>query len=66
MAGKDEGWMKLKKDIRAELDEDLLKHFVGTVSLPFEAGVNKLVAVKIVDDRGIESLKVMKLDIRSN
>ena len=61
MAGKDEGWMKLKKDIRAELDEDLLKHFVGTVSLPFEAGVNNTVAVKIVDDRGIESLKIMKL-----
>ena len=53
--------MKLKKDIRAELDEDLLKHFVGTVSLPFEAGANNTVAVKIVDDRGIESLKVMKL-----
>jgi adenine-specific DNA-methyltransferase len=61
MAGKDDGWMKLKKDIRAELDEDLLKHFVGTVSLPFEAGPNATVAVKIVDDRGIESLKVMKL-----
>ena len=61
MAGKDEGWMKLKKDIRAELDEDLLRHFVGTVSLPFEAGANNTVAVKIVDDRGIESLKVMKL-----
>jgi hypothetical protein len=28
--------MKLKKDIRAELDEDLLKQFHGTVSLPFE------------------------------
>lgn len=61
MAGKDEGWMKLKKDIRAELDEDLLRHFVGTVSLPFEAGANNTVAIKIVDDRGIESLKVMKL-----
>ena len=61
MAGKDEGWMKLKKDIRAELDEDMLRHFVGTVSLPFAAGPNATVAVKIVDDRGIESLKVMKL-----
>jgi adenine-specific DNA-methyltransferase len=61
MAGKDEGWMKLKKDIRAELDEDLLKHFVSTISLPFEAGANATVAIKIVDDRGIESLKVMKL-----
>jgi len=61
MAGKDEGWMKLKKTIRAELDESLLKQFTGTVSLPFEAGENRTVAVKIVDDRGIESLKVMKL-----
>ena len=61
MAGKDEGWMKLKKDIRAELDEERLKQFTGTVSLPFEAGDNRTVAVKIVDDRGIESLKVMAL-----
>ena len=61
MAGKDEGWMKLKKDIRAELDDDLLGQFVGTVSLPFAAGPNATVAVKIVDDRGIESLKVMRL-----
>jgi len=53
----------LKKDIRAELDEDLLKHFVGTVSLPFKGGLNATVAIKIVDDRGIESLKVMKLDV---
>ena len=62
MAGKDEGWMKLKKDIRAELDADLLQQFTGTVSLPFAAGDNRMVAVKIVDDRGIESLKVMRLD----
>ena len=62
MAGKDEGWMKLKKDIRAELDAELLQAFTGTVSLPFAAGDNRTVAVKIVDDRGIESLKVMRLD----
>jgi adenine-specific DNA-methyltransferase len=62
MAGKGEGWDKLKKDIRAELDESLLPHFQGTVSLPFEAGDNRKVAVKIVDDRGIESLKIMELE----
>ena len=50
-----------KKDIRAELDEDLLEQFHGTVSLPFEAGDNRQIAVKIVDDRGIESLKVIAL-----
>jgi adenine-specific DNA-methyltransferase len=61
MAGKDEGWMKLKKTIRAELDEGLLGQFHGTVSLPFEAGKNGKAAVKIVDDRGIESLKILPL-----
>jgi adenine-specific DNA-methyltransferase len=33
----------------------------GTDSLPFEADRNKRVAVKIIDDRGIESLKVIGL-----
>jgi adenine-specific DNA-methyltransferase len=61
MAGKGEGWAKLKRDIRAELDESQLDKFHGTVSLPFEAGDNKKIAVKIVDDRGIESLKVISL-----
>jgi adenine-specific DNA-methyltransferase len=61
MAGKDEGWRKLKKNIRAELDESLLDQFHGTVSLPFEAGKNGKAAVKIVDDRGIESLKILPL-----
>jgi adenine-specific DNA-methyltransferase len=61
MAGKGEGWDKLKKSIRAELDEDRLHQFHGTVSLPFEAGKNLKIAVKIIDDRGIESLKVVSL-----
>lgn len=62
MAGKGEGWERLKKNIRAELDETRLHKFHGTVSLPFEAGDNRKVAVKIVDDRGIESLKVIALN----
>ncbi len=61
MAGKDEGWKKLRASIRAELDEAALEHFNGTVSLPFEKGDNGRVAVKIIDDRGIESLKVIAL-----
>ncbi|MER1941800.1 site-specific DNA-methyltransferase [Castellaniella sp. FW104-16D08] len=61
MAGRGEGWEKLKKNIRAELDESRLDAFHGTVSLPFEAGDNRKIAVKIVDDRGIESLKVIPL-----
>lgn len=62
MAGKKEGWRRLKKAIKAELDEDALEQFQGTVSLPFTAGDNRCVAVKIVDDRGIESLKIIPLN----
>jgi adenine-specific DNA-methyltransferase len=29
--------------------------------LPFELGEHKRVAVKVIDDRGIESLKVVQL-----
>ena len=62
MADSKGGWNRLKKTIRAELNEDLLEQFHGTVSLPFEAGDNKRIAVKIVDDRGIESLKIVPLE----
>ena len=31
----------------------------GTVSLPFEVGRNKRVAVKIDDDHGIESVRIL-------
>lgn len=61
MAGAKDGWYKLRKDIKAELNEAALEKLHGTVSLPFEAGEQKKIAVKIVDDRGIESLKVMAL-----
>jgi len=33
----------------------------GTVSLPFELGDHWHVALKIIDDRGIESLKIVEL-----
>lgn len=56
------GWNRLKATVRSELDEDLLEQFHGTVSLPFVARDNRRIAVKIVDDRGIESLKIMPLE----
>ena len=62
MADAKGGWNRLRSTVRAELDEDLLEQFHGTVSLPFEAGENRRIAVKIVDDRGIESLKIIPLD----
>jgi len=48
---------------KAEIDPDLTKAYRGTVSLPFEPGEHRRIAVKIVDDRGIESLKVLEVAI---
>ncbi len=63
MAAKDEGWAKLAKNLKAEIDEERIEAYRGTVSLPFEPGEHRRLAVKIVDDRGIESLKVMEVNI---
>jgi adenine-specific DNA-methyltransferase len=62
MAGANEGWAKLARNLKAEIDEELIEAYRGTQSLPFEAGENRRMAVKIVDDRGIESLKVVEVD----
>lgn len=61
MAGENEGWAKLARNLKAEIDQERIEAYRGTVSLPFEPGEHKRIAIKIVDDRGIESLKVMEV-----
>ena len=61
MSGATDGWAKIARNLRAEIDENLVNAYRGTVSLPFEAGEHGRAAVKIVDDRGIESLKSVDL-----
>ncbi len=62
MEGKFGGWSELAKTLHAQIDEELITKYQGTESIPFEAGFNKRVAVKIIDDRGIESLKIIKME----
>ena len=61
MAGARDGWNRLARNLKAEIDEDLIEAYRGTVSLPFEMGEHGRVAVKIVDDRGIESLRIVAM-----
>ena len=61
MAGAGDGWAKLAKSLKAEIDATRMAAYRGTVSLPFEAGKHRRAAVKIVDDRGVESLKIVEL-----
>ena len=60
MSGKNEGWGRLSRDLRSELDPERMERYRGTVSLPFELGAHRRAAVKIVDDMGIESLRVLE------
>ena len=62
LGGEDEGWGKLAKNLKGEIDEELIEAYRGTESLPFAAGEHKRIAIKIVDDRGIESLKVLGVE----
>ena len=61
MSGKKDGWTRLAKNLKAEIDPDLIEAYRGTISLPFELGDYQRIAVKIVDDRGIESLKIQEV-----
>jgi adenine-specific DNA-methyltransferase len=61
MAGDKDGWARLAKNLKSEINEDLIEAYRGNVSLPFTAGSYKRIAVKIVDDRGIESLKLIDI-----
>ena len=60
-ADDDGGWRRLAKTLRAEVNHDLVEYFHRVQSIPFDMGKHERIAVKIVDDRGIESLKVMPL-----
>ena len=54
-------WTSLAKTLNGAVNDDVMDNFVGAESLPFKAGENKKVAVKIIDDRGIESFVIRKL-----
>ena len=48
------------QDFHAVL-RDLIEQYRKTISLPFEPGEYKRIAVKVIDDRGIESLKIVEV-----
>lgn len=60
--GPKDGWARLAKNLKAEIDDELIEAYRGSVSLPFAPGDHRRIAFKIVDDRGIESLKVVEIE----
>jgi adenine-specific DNA-methyltransferase len=54
-------WEKLAKALKGAVDETTFAALAGTVSLPFPAGKYKTVAVKVIDPRGNEVMRVHRL-----
>jgi hypothetical protein len=47
MSGQKDGWSRLAKNLKTEIDEELIEAYRGTVSLPFETGDNRRLAVRV-------------------
>lgn len=55
-------WDKLARALRGTVDEEAFEAFSGTVSLPFKPGKHRRAAVKVIDPRGNEVLKLLSLE----
>ncbi|MBC8185691.1 hypothetical protein H8E88_31785 [candidate division KSB1 bacterium] len=54
-------WKKIERALKGTLDEDLFEMLTEQESLPFKKGKHEKVAVKVIDPRGNEVMKVVKL-----
>jgi len=52
-------WDNLQKSLKAEFDPSVWEHLAGTVSEPFPIGPKRRVAVKVIDERGNELMRVL-------
>ncbi len=55
-------WDKLARALKTMVDPERFEAFSGTRSLPFEAGEHQRIAVKVIDPRGNEVMRVMRVD----
>ena len=54
-------WEKLSKALVKTVDPERFEAFAGTVSLPFPKGAHNRVAIKVIDPRGNEVMRVHKI-----
>lgn len=54
-------WDNLQKSLKAEFDPSVWEHLAGTVSEPFPLGPKRRVAVKVIDERGNELMRVLEV-----
>ena len=54
-------WNKIARALKGVIDEEQFEKFSGTESLPFSVGKHACVAVKVIDPRGNEVMRVHNL-----
>lgn len=58
---KTSAWDNLKKSLKADFDDSVWAHLAGTVSEPFVPGESKRIAIKVIDERGNELMRVLEV-----
>jgi adenine-specific DNA-methyltransferase len=60
-SGSADPWERLSRALRGWVDPDAFEMLRGTTSLPFRAGKERRVAVKVIDFRGNEAIRILDL-----
>lgn len=58
---KTSAWDNLQKSLKATFDESVWSHLSGTTSEPFVLGERRRVAIKVIDERGNELMRVLEV-----
>ena len=56
-----DAWKKIARALKSDAEEGAFEALSGTVSLPFKPGDRKSVAVKVIDPRGNEVMRVHRI-----
>jgi adenine-specific DNA-methyltransferase len=59
--GDPDAWEKLQRALKAQIDPEAFEKMRGTVSFPFQLGEHRRIAVKVIDFRGNEVVRVVKV-----
>ncbi len=60
--GDPDAWDKLQRALKATIPEEVFKQMRSATSFPFQAGEHKRIAVKVIDFRGNEVVRVASLE----
>ncbi|TVR75128.1 MAG: hypothetical protein EA415_04690 [Sphaerobacteraceae bacterium] len=55
-------WNKLQRALKSTIDDEVFDQLTSRESLPFKGGDHRRVAVKVIDQRGNEVMRVIPLD----